>query len=87
MKLNILVQPNAKKNEVTGLQGNSVKMKIKALPVDGAANAAVILFLSEILCIPKRKISIAHGESSRNKVVEVDTDFSLEQIVATLLQK
>jgi uncharacterized protein (TIGR00251 family) len=87
LKLRIFVQPNAKKNEVIGMHGEAVKIKIKALPVDGEANKAVVAFLSEILSIPRSGIRISHGESSRKKTVEIQTDETEIQIIEKLLKK
>lgn len=60
------------------MHGDSIKIKIKAAPVDGEANKEVIRFLSEFLQIPKREIQILHGESSRTKLVEVRVSKDLE---------
>lgn len=46
-------------------------MQVKAAPVDGAANAALIELLAQVLGVPRRAVRIVHGESSRNKVVEI----------------
>jgi len=78
LKLKIYVQPNASRSELIGLHGDALKIKIKALPVDGAANEEIIRFLSKHLDLPKKSIRILHGESSRNKLVEIDTEASLE---------
>lgn len=78
MKLKIYVQPNASRNELIGMYGDALKIKIKAVPVDGAANEEVIRFLSKHLDLPKKNIRILHGETSRNKLVEIETEAALE---------
>jgi len=65
------VQPNARKNEIVGLHGDALKVKIAAPAADNKANAALIAFLSETLDIPKSIITIRHGATGRRKVVEI----------------
>jgi uncharacterized protein (TIGR00251 family) len=70
--LKIRVIPRAKKNEIVEkLPDGSLKIKIKAQPVDGKANSALVEFLSEELCVAKSQIKIVKGEKGRNKVVEL----------------
>lgn len=72
--LKIYVQPGASKNEFVGLYGvpPRLKVKIKAQPQDGEANAEVISFLSKVLKIPKSKIEIYRGHISRQKDILID---------------
>jgi uncharacterized protein (TIGR00251 family) len=70
------IQPGASKTELVGEHGDRLKVKIKAQPRDGEANAAVIDYFSEILKIPKKQIFLIRGESSRQKdlLVELSAD-------------
>ena len=61
--------PRAGVTKVAGVRDNRLLIRLAAAPVDGAANDALIAFLSEALDIPSRNISIAAGEHSRNKTV------------------
>jgi uncharacterized protein len=56
---------------VVGVQGDSLRIRVTAPPVDGMANEALIDFLSQSLDTARRNISIVSGLSSRTKVVEV----------------
>lgn len=85
MKLKITIQPNAKKNEVVGAHGDAVKIRIKAPPVDGEANDVLIRFLGEILEIPRKNIQILHGQTTKNKLVEIVTELSPEEIRKKLI--
>ncbi|MGA1875218.1 MAG: DUF167 domain-containing protein [bacterium] len=69
--VSIRVQPNASKNEVVGLDGEIVKVKIAAPPVDDKANAACIQFFSKLLRVPKSHICIMRGHKSRLKIIHV----------------
>jgi uncharacterized protein len=67
----VKVHPRAKKNAITGEIGDALKLALTAPPVDGAANTACIKFLAEVLEVPRSSITIAAGESSRQKVIRV----------------
>jgi uncharacterized protein len=67
----IRVHPRAKKNAITGLIGDALKVALTAPPVEGKANEACMRFLADILQVPRASISIAAGESARNKVIRV----------------
>lgn len=69
--LNIYLQPGAKKSELVGQHDGCIKIKVNSPPVDGKANQALILFLSDFLKIPKSKIKIISGEKSRIKKVVI----------------
>jgi uncharacterized protein len=74
MILNVEAKPNAKKNEYSVVNGNTIKVRIKAPPVDGKANEAIVAYLSEILKIPKLKISLLKGTTSKFKRFEIDIE-------------
>ncbi len=63
----LYLQPGASKTAVRGLYQDRLKLSIQSPPVEGAANAAVIEFLSKTLKIPKNKIHFISGETSRQK--------------------
>ena len=61
--------PRASKNEIQGVHGDALKVRLQAPPVEGKANQALIRFLSDALNIPRSQLSIASGETGRNKAV------------------
>ncbi len=67
----IKVHPRARKNAITGMVGDALKLAITAPPVDGKANQAVIEFFAELFAIPRSSVTIASGETSRNKIVRI----------------
>lgn len=67
------------------MYGDAVKIRIKAPPVDGEANDVLILYLSERLGVLRKNIQILHGQSSKNKLVEIVTELSTAEICAKLL--
>jgi len=67
----VRVQPRARKNAIVGEIGDALKLALTAPPVEGRANAACIEFLADFLKVPRSSITIAAGETSRNKVIRV----------------
>ena len=73
MKYKIKVLPRSSKNEIVGeLPDGTLKIKLKAPPVDGEANTELIKFLSKQWKIPKSKIKILKGKTSKTKLVQID---------------
>jgi uncharacterized protein (TIGR00251 family) len=65
------VQPRAKRNAIIGEVGEAMKLALTAPPVDGRANEACIEFFANLLDVPRSSITIASGETSRNKVIRI----------------
>jgi len=72
LNLKIHIQPGARKNEIVGLHGDAIKIKIKAPPVDGRANEELIDFLAKHYGVPKRSVQIVSGHTSRQKTVKIE---------------
>lgn len=81
--MRIQVQPRASKSEIVGLHGDALKIRLAAPPVDGAANEALIAFLSRQLDIPKSRITLVAGASARAKTVAIE-GISAETVVRRL---
>lgn len=70
--LQVKIIPNARQDKICGyIDKDILKIKIKAKPIDGKANAYLIKYLSKELDIPRSNITIIKGKTSRNKVLEV----------------
>ena len=67
----VKVQPRAKRNAIVGEVGDAMKLTLTAPPIDGRANEACIEFFANLLDVPRSSITIASGETSRNKVIRV----------------
>ncbi len=63
----IYVQPRASKNEVVGVQGEELKIRLTSPPVEGAANKLCQEFLAKLLGVPRRDVTLAAGDRSRHK--------------------
>jgi uncharacterized protein len=75
----IKVHPRAKKSAITGEIGDAVKLALTAPPVDGKANEACIDFFANLLKVPRSSVTIAAGQTSRNKVIRV-TGLTAQQL-------
>jgi uncharacterized protein (TIGR00251 family) len=69
--LTLHVQPGARKTELAGEHGGALKVRLGAPPVDGKANDCLIAFLSERLGVPKARVVLEAGSTSRQKRVRV----------------
>jgi uncharacterized protein (TIGR00251 family) len=67
----VKVHPRATRNAVTGALGDALKVSLTAPPVEGRANEACIEFFAKLLKVPRSSVTIACGQSSRNKVIRV----------------
>ena len=83
--LEVRVIPRGKRAGVDGERAGAVLIRLAAPPVDGAANAALIEFLSGALGVPRRDISIIAGERSRSKRVNI-TGLDIDTVRSRLLQ-
>ena len=70
--LAIRVIPRSPRTRVDGRRGDAILIRLNAPPVDGAANDALIAFLSDALDVPRRSIAIVSGQTSRGKRVRID---------------
>lgn len=67
----ITVQPRGSRNEIAGLQGDAMKIRLTAPPVEGAANKMCVEFLAKSLKVRKSVVEIIRGRTSRSKKVLV----------------
>jgi uncharacterized protein len=79
----VKVHPRGRKNAITGAVGDALKLSLTAPPVDGKANDACIEFFANLLKVPRSSITIAAGETSRNKVIRV-TGLNRQQLYERL---
>ena len=70
----IRVQPRSSRNMIVGLIGDALKVKLTAPPVEGAANAMLIEFLSRCLTVPRSAVEIRAGQTGRIKQILIRCD-------------
>ena len=69
--LNVYVQPRASKNQVCGIQGEELKIRLTSPPVDGAANKLCREFVADLFDVAKSSVEIIAGETSRHKRLRI----------------
>ena len=69
--LPVRVHPGAKRDAIAGGHDGALKISLTAPPTDGRANDALIAFLAERLRIPRARISLLAGASSRSKTLRI----------------
>ncbi|MBW4054106.1 MAG: YggU family protein [Proteobacteria bacterium] len=69
--LTVYIQPRASKNEICGIQGTELKIRLTSPPVDGAANKLCREFVADFFEVPKSAVEIISGETSRHKRLRI----------------
>ncbi len=67
----VKVVPRASRNEIVGVEGDVIKVRLNAPPVEGKANVALVRLLAELLGVSAAQIEIVRGETARRKLVRV----------------
>lgn len=67
LRFTVTVQPRSSQDVVVGRHGDTLKIKLTAPPVDGAANKACVAFLAKRLGVAKTRLEIVSGHTSRTK--------------------
>ncbi|MDI3324645.1 DUF167 family protein [Pontibacterium granulatum] len=75
------LQPKATKDEIVGLHGDSLKIRITAPPIDGRANTHLIKFLAKTFGVTKRDITILSGELGRQKRIKIKQPTKIPDIL------
>lgn len=69
--IDLAVVPNAKRTEVIGLHDQALRVRLAAPPVDGAANDALQRWLADEFNVPRHRVTLLRGQTSRRKRVGV----------------
>lgn len=73
VRIAVKVIPRSPRNQVSGCRDGRLLLRVTAPPVDSAANEAVVALLAEALDVPRRQITIAAGQTSRQKLIDVQS--------------
>ncbi len=84
VSMTVRLVPRASRSEIVGSEGDMVKIRLSAPPVDGKANEALVKFLAEKLNVPRANVEIVTGQTSRRKVVRIRgvTAGQIEKMIA-----
>jgi uncharacterized protein (TIGR00251 family) len=68
----VRLQPRARRDEVVGERGGAIVIRVTAPPVDGRANAALCAFVAARAAVPRSRVQVVRGTTSRDKIVRVE---------------
>jgi uncharacterized protein (TIGR00251 family) len=71
MKLSVKVTPSASRDGISGWLGDALKIRVRAPPERGKANAAVEKLLARALGLPDGGVKVVVGATAARKIVEV----------------
>lgn len=74
MKYSVLVKPKSRSEKVEKVDEKTLRVWVKAPPVEGRANDAVIKLLAEYFSVPKSRITFVTGTRGRHKIIEVSKE-------------
>lgn len=69
IRVNLYIQPGAKRTEISGLHGDSLKIRLHAPPIDGRANEALLKFIAQLFAVPVSQVALQRGDKSRHKII------------------
>jgi uncharacterized protein (TIGR00251 family) len=69
--LHVRIHPGARKNAITGVHDSMLKISLTTPPVEGRANEALIAFLAGLLRLPKSRVALVSGATSRSKTLRL----------------
>jgi hypothetical protein len=70
--LHVWVQPRARRSEVVGWRGPTLRVRVTAAPADGEANRAVTGLLADAFGVPASRVTLVRGAAARDKVFRVE---------------
>jgi len=71
-RFTVKVHPRARRSAVAGRLGEAWKLDLTAPPAEGRANEECVRFLAELVGVPRARVRIVTGLTSRTKVVEIE---------------
>ena len=70
--LNVIVSTRSARDEITGWQDGELSVRVRAAPVEGQANQALIRLLASALCVPRADVALVSGARSRHKRMRIE---------------
>ncbi|BBL69421.1 DUF167 family protein [Methylogaea oryzae] len=84
--LALRIQPKASRDQFAGIQGDRLKVRITAPPVDGKANEHLLAFLAKTFRVAKSQVQLLSGETGREKRVRITGTRLWPQFLAEVTQ-
>ena len=70
--IKVKLLPKSSRNQIVGGEGDLLKVKVVAPPIEGKANKALVALLARKLRVPKGAIEIISGKSSKLKSIRIN---------------
>jgi len=70
--IRVRLTPRAGRNQIDGWDGDLLRVRVAAPPVEGRANDALLRLLAEALGVPRSQLQLVRGRTSREKVIAVE---------------
>ena len=71
VRLSVRLTPRASREEIAGFEGETLRVRVTAPPVEGRANRALVRLLAKRLGVPRGAVRVVTGQTSRSKVVAI----------------
>jgi uncharacterized protein (TIGR00251 family) len=71
LRIEVKVTPRASRDEIAGTRDGVLHVRVRAAPVDDAANKAVIKLIAKREGVPPSRVRIVRGRSGRRKLLEI----------------
>lgn len=72
IRIRVRLTPRAARDEVVGWQGQVLRVRVTAPPIEGEANAALERLLARLLRLPRSAVRVVSGARGREKTVAID---------------
>ncbi len=87
LRLWVRVQTRASKDEILGPQGEAIRVRIRAAPVDGKANRHLQKMMAKAFAVPQSQVLIEQGVSSPSKRIRICSPRRLPEPLRPLLEE
>lgn len=84
--LALRIQPKASRDQIAGIQGEQLKIRITAPPVDGKANEHLLAFLAKTFRVAKTQVRLLSGETGRDKRVSINAPKNWPEFLVEVAQ-
>ena len=71
VRLSVRLTPRASREEIAGFEGETLRVRVTAPPVEGRANRALVRLLAKRLGVPRGAVRVVTGQTSRSKAVAI----------------
>jgi uncharacterized protein (TIGR00251 family) len=68
----VQVVPGAARDEIVGVEGKTLKVRVTAPPVKDKANKALVKLLAKTFRLRKNQVQIVSGHKARQKMIRVE---------------